>query len=182
MVPPTEGCGSAYNLWGVLYCDGDKLVNTLMAPTDGGLYFLGGYVGGNGGPPEWHDLLREEHWWQAPQQFAPEDLDRLETIWVLGYDGVLRPGPQPEHPGDALIFDGEFVAWGEPTAPATDDTLIHRQVVPVTTYTLPHPFGRLPVVSLLDSSGRQMLAEVIPTDTTVIFTFSGPTSFVAILK
>lgn len=63
-----------------------------------------------------------------------------------------------------------------------EKVLIHNQVVPVTTFTLPHTFGRLPVVSLLDGTGRQMLAQVKPTASTVEFTFAVTTAFTAILK
>jgi len=181
---PSSGGGESpivgtFNLWGVLYYNGDEVTNTLGAPVDGGLYMLAGKVG-SGGPPEWHDLLRTSHFWEAPQQFAPVDEFRNETIWVGGYDGVLRIGPEPNEAGDTLIYDGDSIAWGR--GAISEKVLIHHQDEPVEFYRLVHDFGRLPVVSLMDSTGRHMLAQVIPGSAYVEFAFTAPVTFTAILK
>src|SRR5262245_40033918 len=149
-LPPSGGGGGpitgTFNMWGVLYYDGSTVVSTQGAPIDGGLYVLAG-AQGMGGPPVWHDLLREAHFWQAPQQFLPADPNRIATVWMVGSDGTLVPGPEPTAPGQTLVWTGTQMEWGQAASP--EKSLIHNQTTPVSSYVLPHDFARLPVVSLL---------------------------------
>lgn len=68
--------------------------------------------------------------------------------------------------GDTLINGGES---------AGDQTYIHTQSVPesVWTITLPEGFKEFPAVTIIDSSGRQVLGQVDYTYPVVTLTFGG---------
>lgn len=122
------------------------------------------------------------------------DIDGVLTLepgeqtypWVYIYgdtmlgDLILNRYPIPgvDHPLQAAPYQWVIDQLGT----GAEKYLIHHQTVPVMTYVLPHTFGRVPVVSLLDGTGRQMLAQVIPTASAVEFTFENNTTFTAILK
>ena len=125
---------------------------------------------------------------------AVDDLDNVLTLepneelypWVLREGDTMSgplilhayPVPGVDHPLQAAPYQWVLDQLGT----GAEKYLIHHQTVPVMTYVLPHTFGRVPVVSLLDGTGRQMLAQVIPTVSAVEFAFDINTTFTAILK
>lgn len=59
--------------------------------------------------------------------------------------------------------------------------IIIDQAIPVSELVYPHTLGRPPIVQVMDSTGRKMINEVIPTSVDVTFRFEGNHSFTAIL-
>ena len=75
--------------------------------------------------------------------------------------------------GNTLI---EVAGTQGPQGPPGTGASVHNQVSPASTWTFSHSLGRLPAVSVYDSSGNLLLADVEATSSTISVTFASPTS------
>ncbi|MHB2205060.1 hypothetical protein [Methylobacterium sp. CM6257] len=58
---------------------------------------------------------------------------------------------------------------------------VFTQATPAATWTIPHAFGRLPITSVFDSDGGELLADIAASASSVTVTFAQPTAGSAVL-
>lgn len=82
---------------------------------------------------------------------------------------------------DSIIsVDTSPPGTGEP-GPAPDYAHVHEQSTPAATWTIPHTFGRLPVVATYLTTGEVVDTDLDADTTQVVLTFPAPTAGWAVL-
>ena len=115
----------------------------------------------------------------APQGLGgPED----RLLWLLGADGRMVPvrafsnGDNPRTYRLAVDGAGAGLALG-------DVAYTHEQAVPATVWTIVHPLGYQPSVSVVDTLGRRVFGDIEYVNaTTITATFSAAFSGKAYLS
>lgn len=86
--------------------------------------------------------------------------------------------------GDVLTYvaaDGKWENLPASGGGGTAAAVVHVQASPAGTWSIPHTFGRLPVVTVYDSTGAQVEADVSATDSSVSIMFATPIAGEAVL-
>lgn len=68
-----------------------------------------------------------------------------------------------------------------PQGPSGIGSYVHAQTVPLATWTIPHTLGRMPSVSLYDSLGEQVEADVTASPTAATASYPSPRTGTAVL-
>ncbi|GJE27935.1 hypothetical protein [Methylobacterium organophilum] len=84
-------------------------------------------------------------------------------IWVEDAPAAVQP---PQNGGSG----------GGAPSPGGSGATERAQVTPAGTWIIPHGLGRRPIVTVYDTSGAEMLADVVATATTVTIVFAVPTA------
>jgi len=117
------------------------------------------------------------------ERTAPEPA-RCDPVECPG-ERVVSLGPELEvHRDDVVLLD--HAQRGTRQMSLQDlggiDYMEVEQAAETDELTIVHNFGRVPTVNLYDASGRVLIGEVIPDETSVRIRFGLPLSFRAILK
>jgi len=127
-----------------------------------------------------------------PTPLSPTPRINLRGVDVCGQpvcEGeriVELPDANPLEPTDYIAVDSD--GQGTRRTPISDlgsllelRRAVFVQATPVDNLFIVHNLGRLPVCTLLDSNGRQMLAQLEIDENTVIFRAGSPVAFTLIL-